>query len=77
MPAAWALVPIKRFATAKSWLRTMATPPVAQAKTIRPPIYPVEVAQPPVTRDRNVVLLRRAAVSPAPEVGPKTVYSGV
>ena len=74
---AMSVEPADRFATAKSWLRTMATPPVAQTKAIRPPIYPVEVAQPPVTRDRNVVLLRRAVVSPAPEVAPKTVYSGV
>ena len=74
---AMSIEPSDRFATAKSWLRTMATPPVAQTKAIRPPIYPVEAAQPSVTRDRNVVLLRRAAVSPAPEVAPKTVYSGV
>lgn len=65
----------ERYATAKSWLRAMATPPVAQAKPQRPPIYPVPDAAEPVTRDRNVVLLRRPQAEP--EQQPKAVFSGV
>jgi serine/threonine protein kinase len=74
--------PDERFVTAKSWLRTMATPPVAQARPLRPPLFPVPVDQAPETRDRNVVLLRRATASrplldPESELEPKVIYSGV
>jgi serine/threonine protein kinase len=77
---AMAVEPSERFGTAKAWLRTMATPPAAPAKPLRQQLFPVPVAQAPETRDRNVVLLRRASVTPDPEPqvdAPKAIYSGV
>jgi serine/threonine protein kinase len=72
---AMSVEPGDRYTTAKAWLRAMATPPVAPARPQRPQLYQHSASQPPVTRDRNVVLLRRAVVVPDPE--PKVIYSGV
>jgi serine/threonine protein kinase len=69
---AMSVEPSERFATAKSWLRATAARPIAQVQPLRPPLYPV---QDTATQDRNVVVLRRAAV--AEEQEPKAVYSGV
>lgn len=71
---AMSVEPTERYATAKSWLRAMATPLVTQAKPQRPPLYPVPVEAERVTRDRNVVLLRRATAEPEPR--PRAIYSG-
>jgi serine/threonine protein kinase len=67
--------PGERFASAKAWLRAMATPAVAPATTQRPPLYAMPAAVPPVTQDRNVVVLRRAAAEP--EQPPRAIFSGV
>jgi hypothetical protein len=72
---AMSVEPRDRFPTAKSWLRAMATPPVARSQPQRPPLYAVPVPPEPVTRDRNVVLLRRTSVTPEPE--PKILHSGI
>ena len=75
---AMSVEPKDRYATAKSWLRATATPPVATVRSERPPLYTVPAAPQPATRDRNVVLLRRAVAAPAavtPE--PKAIYSGI
>lgn len=81
---AMSVEPDERFATAKSWLRTMATPPAPQAKPLRQQLFPAPVAQAPETRDRNVVVMRRLAVepepvepAPAPAPAPKAIYSGI
>lgn len=84
---AMAVEPKDRFATAKSWLRTMATPPVVPVKAIRPALYPVPSTPNTATRDRNVVLLRRSVGVPVSDARsepllevlpePKVVYSGV
>jgi serine/threonine protein kinase len=80
---AMSVEPKDRYATAKSWLRAMATPPVAPARSVRPPLYALPAAPEPVTRDRNVVLLRRTIVTPEPasapepEPEPKVIFSGI
>jgi serine/threonine protein kinase len=82
---AMSVEPGERYATAKAWLRATATPPAAQAKPLRQQLFPAPLAQAPETRDRNVVLLRRATVvptgeSPEPdqsEPAPKAIYSGI
>jgi hypothetical protein len=45
----------------------MATPPVATARPERPPLYTAAAAVAPVSRERNVVLLRRPSVAPEGE----------
>jgi serine/threonine protein kinase len=62
---AMSVEPGDRFASAKSWLRAMATPPVAPSRPQRPPIYALPAAPEPaaVAADRNVVLLRRASAA--------------
>jgi serine/threonine protein kinase len=67
--------PGTRFASAKAWLRAMATPAAASTQTSRPPLYPVPVAGSSVTQDRTVVLLRRVSTEAA-EL-PRASYSGV
>jgi serine/threonine protein kinase len=63
---AMSVEPSARHASAKAWLRAMATPPVAAARTERPPLY-AAAAVAPATRERNVVLLRRPSVTPEGE----------
>jgi serine/threonine protein kinase len=69
--------PDDRYATAKAWLRAMATPPVPQAKPLRQQLFPVSATEAPETRDRNVVLLRRTLDAPEPEPEPRVIYSGI
>jgi serine/threonine protein kinase len=64
---AMSVEPSARYATAKAWLRAMATPPVATARPERPPLYTAAAAVAPVSRERNVVLLRRPSVAPEGE----------
>jgi serine/threonine protein kinase len=73
---AMSVEPSARFATAKAWLRAMATPPVAVTRPERPPLFATPAAAAPATRDRNVVLLRRAPVE-EPELPPKAIFSGI
>jgi serine/threonine protein kinase len=74
---AMSVEPGERFTTAKAWLRSMATPPAPQAKPLRQALFPNQAAPAPETRDRNVVLLRPAAVEPEPEPEPKITYTGI
>jgi hypothetical protein len=77
---AMSVEPKDRYATAKAWLRATATPPAPPARTQRPPLYTFGTAPEPVTRDRNVVLLRRSVPLPepvTPEPEPKAIYSGI
>jgi serine/threonine protein kinase len=74
---AMSVEPSARFRAAKAWLRAMATPPVAVARPERPPLYATP-APTQATRDRNVVLLRRAPVVEVEPVPPaKITYSGI
>jgi len=77
---AMSVEPDERFASAKTWLRRMATPPAPQAKPLREGLFPAPGAQAPETRDRNVVLLRRSLFEPEhqePEPEPRAIYSGI